>query len=125
MNPVIHLLVELQRRGIELRPDGDRIAFRPRRCMTADLRALLAEHKAELLEVLRSAPELGLPYQQPVPLSILELVARTEGACYACGCLIFWRPPTGKDLVCAVCHPPGRAPGELEWNRGGDAGGHR
>ena len=53
--PVSLLLVELARRGIELRADGDRLRYRPRSAMTPDL--------AEGLTATRVAPG---PIRDPI-----------------------------------------------------------
>ena len=115
------LLRKLHQLGIELRPKGDKIAFRPKEAMTPELFDHLQSHKAELLAMLRSDPHLGLPLALPVPLSLFALVARTSGACYLCGSVVFWRLKQGVELVCAVCHPPQELPGGVEWKRGKDA----
>ncbi len=47
------LLAELQGRGIELAVAGDRLRFRPVSAVGPALRAALAEHKPELLRLLR------------------------------------------------------------------------
>ncbi len=53
--PVSVLLVELARRGIELRAAGDRLRYRPRCAMTPDLAARLAAHRGDLLAILAAA----------------------------------------------------------------------
>lgn len=50
--PVAVLLVELARRGIELRAAGDRLRYRPRSAMTPDLAARLEAHRADVLAIL-------------------------------------------------------------------------
>ncbi len=47
--PVADLLVELARRGIELRAVGDRLRYRPRAAMTPDLADRLTAHRGDLL----------------------------------------------------------------------------
>jgi hypothetical protein len=52
------LLDELQRLGVDIHSDGDKLKYdAPKGAMTADLRAELAEHKGELLELLK--PKTG------------------------------------------------------------------
>ncbi len=114
------LLRQFHRLGIELRPQGDKIAFRPKEAMTPELLDRLQLHKADLLTMLRSDPHLGLPLALPLPLSLFELVARTKGACYLCGSVVFWRLKHGTELICAVCHPTQQSSGSVEWKRGKD-----
>jgi len=53
------LLQELQSRGVQLTPEGDRIRYRaPRGALTPELRARLSEHKGEVLSVLQGQGEL-------------------------------------------------------------------
>ena len=122
MSASVLLLRELQARGIELRPQGDRVAFRPKEKMTPELLEQLRVHRTQLLKMLRDDPRLGLPRVQKLSLSIFELAALTKGACYACANVIFWRLPAGKELICAVCHPPGPDVGGVAWRRRQDVG---
>lgn len=46
------LLREIENRGVELVPAGDRLRFRPKRNLTPELVEGLREHKAEILEAL-------------------------------------------------------------------------
>ena len=48
------LLVELQRRHVQLVADGERLRFRPRQAVTSELRDALVEHKRELLALLET-----------------------------------------------------------------------
>ena len=59
--PVAVLLIELARRGIELRAAGDRLRYRPRSAMTPDLADRLAAHKGDLLAILAAADSLADP----------------------------------------------------------------
>lgn len=54
------LLAELRRRGVELRPDGDRLRFRPVTAVPPDLRGRMAACKPELLDLLNPAHEWSL-----------------------------------------------------------------
>lgn len=55
--PVAVLLVELARRGIELRAVGDRLRYRPRSAMTPVLADRLTAHRGDLLAVLAAADD--------------------------------------------------------------------
>src|SRR5688572_22471252 len=114
------LLARLHRLGVELRPQGDKIAYRPKDALNSDLLGRLQAHKEELLEMLRADPSLGQPFSLPLPLSLFELVARTKGACYVCGSVLFWRLRDGRELICAICHPSSHPAGEIEWRRGSE-----
>ena len=50
---VADLLAELDALGIRLEADGDRLCFRPRDKVTADLAARMKAHKGELLAAVR------------------------------------------------------------------------
>ncbi len=65
--PVAVLLVELGRRGIELRAAGDRLRYRPRSAMTPDLSARLTAHRGELLAILTAADLAAGDTAAPVP----------------------------------------------------------
>ena len=49
------VLIEIARRGVQLRGDGGRLGYRPRSALTPDLAEQLKAHKAELLALLRAA----------------------------------------------------------------------
>src|SRR5262245_10898213 len=53
------VLAELTRRGVEIAVDGDRLRFRPQDAVTADLRAALIEHKADLIRLLGPDDEVA------------------------------------------------------------------
>ena len=55
--PVAVLLLELSRRGIELRAVGDRLRYRPRSAVTPDLADRLAALRGDLLAVLAAADD--------------------------------------------------------------------
>lgn len=60
------LLAELRRRGVVLEASGDRLRYRaPAGAMTAELRAALAAHKAELLMMLREASHAAAASRRP------------------------------------------------------------
>ena len=61
------LLLDLGRLGIRLEADGDRLRYSPRSALTPDLANRLKAHKAELLAMLRPAPEA--PSTAPVTAS--------------------------------------------------------
>ena len=48
------ILVELERRGVELIAAGDRLRFRPREAVSRELVEALARHKAEILAAVQS-----------------------------------------------------------------------
>lgn len=50
--PIADLLREVAARGIELRPHGEHLRFRPVAAMPADLRERLRAHKQEVLSLL-------------------------------------------------------------------------
>jgi hypothetical protein len=50
------LLIELNRRGIRLEADGDRLRYHPRSAVTPDLEARLKYQKPSLLAALRGEP---------------------------------------------------------------------
>lgn len=56
---VAELLAELDALGIQLEADGDRLRFRPREKITADLSARMKAHKGELLALLATRADLG------------------------------------------------------------------
>ena len=60
-NNATDLLAELNGLGVELAADGDRLRFRPRKKVTAELAARLKAHKAELLVLLQPSPPTGPP----------------------------------------------------------------
>jgi hypothetical protein len=67
------LLAALRARGVQLAADGDRLRWRPREAVTAEERAALAQHKAELLLMLAGyASELA-------ELAVWFLQARAAG----------------------------------------------
>lgn len=51
-------LAELDALGIQLEVDGERLRFRPREAVTANLARRMKAHKAELLALLRGRAEL-------------------------------------------------------------------
>jgi hypothetical protein len=51
------LLTDLGRLGIRLEADGERLLYYPRSALTPDLLARLKAHKADVLALLRPAPE--------------------------------------------------------------------
>jgi len=57
---VTELLADVTRRGIELVADGDRLRYRPRSAVTADLAERLKTHKAELLAILGHGGDPGV-----------------------------------------------------------------
>ena len=67
MSPAATLLADLEARGIEIQPDGDRLRFRPKAAMTADLAERVKACKTELLAMLGDtpSPEAVQPTKSP------------------------------------------------------------
>lgn len=59
--PVVALLADLDRQGLELRARDERLWYRPRSAMTPELAARVGAHKAELLVILQP----GAPPESP------------------------------------------------------------
>ena len=86
------LLARLTASGAVLQVKGDRLHVdAPKGLVTAQLKAEIASHKAEILELLAGQTTEAAPVQP----------------CYACKEVAWWqRPPEiGGGFVCAVCHP--------------------
>lgn len=90
------VLAELTRRGVEVAVVGDRIRFRPQSAVTPDLRAALAEHKADLIRILSPDDEVAwridamlpqVPRTGTIPLLLARPEAKTapSGMCVSCG----------------------------------------
>jgi hypothetical protein len=91
------VLAELNRRGVEIAVDGDRLRYRPQDAVTPELRAALAEHKVALLTLLADDTDVAWRVEamrrqiRPgPPLIIPFLVARRDfadapGVCMSCG----------------------------------------
>ena len=62
------LIAEFQALGVELKPAGDKIRFRPASVVPADLREKLRAHKAEVLAVLTSPG--SVEPARPVPSAL-------------------------------------------------------
>ena len=56
------LLVELERRNVQLVADGERLRFRPQHLVTPELREALVQHKHELLALLAQGQSEELEY---------------------------------------------------------------
>jgi len=104
------VLAELARRGVEVAVDGDRLRFRPQGAVTPDLRAALAEHKADLIRLLGDDEEVAwrveaMRPQVPRTGAIPVLLARPEakyaprGTCVSCGGPL----AAGRRSRCAPC----------------------
>ncbi len=90
------ILTELERRGVELALDGNRLRFRPREAVTPDLRAAMAEHKDDLVRLVAAEDHeinwrVDAMRQQATPRGLIPfLVARRNlpdalGRCLSCG----------------------------------------
>lgn len=75
------LLMDLGRLGIRLEADGERLRYRPQSALTPDLLYRLKAHKAELLAMLRPAPE-AVP---TLPVPTCEAPAKPTKAVCRCG----------------------------------------
>ena len=81
---VVELLAEVQRRGVTLVAEADRLRFTPRDRLPAELVGRLKEHKAEVIAALRIKDE-------PRP-------------CALCGSAISWLTTSGA-TICPGCNP--------------------
>jgi hypothetical protein len=94
---ILALLEQARRAGLELRVDGDAVIVRGPREQEGLVKAL-AEHKAELLRLLRQARATE-PAQttshQPVP----------DRPCPTCGGRRWWPRPTDGAWLCSRCRP--------------------
>ncbi|MDI6871231.1 MAG: hypothetical protein QME79_07720 [Bacillota bacterium] len=92
------LFRKLREAGCELRAEGERLKVRaPKGFLTPDLRALIEQHKPELLRLL--SPARGArPVSLPASLW-------WDGMCLACGAGQWWLSIYGA-LICATCHRP-------------------
>ena len=76
------LIRELRGRGVELTVEGDRVRYRPKNAVPAELQLILTRHKHQLLALLSSTdPEVAwradrMRSQVPVTGPIPFLVAR-------------------------------------------------
>lgn len=59
--PVSELMADLERAGIELQADGDRLRFRPQSAIPPDLAARLKANKAGILAMLKKADTPDIP----------------------------------------------------------------
>ncbi len=73
------LLTEVQRRGIQLRAEGASLHYRaPKGTLTADLRAQLKAHKAELLTALEKPTAERIAQDHGLTLADLKQSARLD-----------------------------------------------
>jgi hypothetical protein len=98
------LLLDLSRVGIRLEAHGERLRYFPRSALTPDLLDRLKAHKADLLAVLRPAPE-GVPN---LPAPTCEASKPAKAVC-RCGSTT-WRdvPIHGGQSVRRDCRRCGR-----------------
>jgi hypothetical protein len=99
------LLLDLGQLGIRLEADGDRLRYHPRSAVTLDLLDRLKAHKADLLAMLRPAPEAA----PALPVAISEAPAQPAKAVCRCGSTT-WRdvPIHGGQSVRRDCCGCGR-----------------
>ena len=96
------ILCELERRGVRLEAVGDRLRYRPKDAVPAEMVEVLRAHKAELLQALR---ELKVKAR----IRGKEEIAETASAdvCFHC--------KGAKVCSCALCAVP--AP-QMRWAEG-------
>jgi hypothetical protein len=75
------LLLDLDRLGIQLEADGERLRYFPRSALTPDLLARLKAHKADLLAMLRPSPDADAA----LPAPTREAPAKPTKAVCRCG----------------------------------------
>jgi ribosomal protein L40E len=113
------LLSDLRARGVRLEPQGDSLrVVAPKGILTADLRAVVAEHKAELLAALRepccpacarrAGPLLDVsdgceshhitPEQVARWWALAESMGAVVSVCHCCG-----GPSPNEALACRKC----------------------
>jgi hypothetical protein len=68
------LLEDLCQRGVTLVAEGNRLRYRPKEAVSPELKSLLAQHKAELLTLLKDNASESLPF--PTPVSALRHALR-------------------------------------------------
>lgn len=83
------ILEHLRSLGARVFLVGDKLRVEaPAGVLTDDLKAALAAHKADLVRLLRPAPDLPPP------------------ACDRCGGALFWQSVAYGPWTCLRCHPP-------------------
>ena len=89
------LIRELRGRGVELAVEGDRVRYRPKNAVPAELQPILTRYKSELLALLSSTdPEVAwradrmrsqVPVTGPIPFLVARPALVGEGQCLSCG----------------------------------------
>ena len=129
---MIDLLMDLDRRGVELVADGDRLRYRPLAAVTPALAERLRTHKIALLAVLRPVQatseaasaqpddhpnqvEGGRTHDHDRPNDSADQVIYIDppNPCPKCGSLMLWWNILG-DQRCMVCDPPTKARKAME-----------
>jgi hypothetical protein len=93
---VQELLTELERRGVQMLVDGERLRYRPKGAVSDGLRAAIAEHQHALVARLTEdgaevrwradAMRAQLPPTGPIPvLAARPITAWAPGGCSSCG----------------------------------------
>jgi TubC N-terminal docking domain len=121
---ITEILVELVRQGIQVAPHGAELRFKPLKAMSAELRARIAPHKTEILDLLTGRKSPDPPGQCPdkadrgsLPSALSVATAggpahrlvedhRPKNGCWNCAGRDFIRVSTGPNWICARCHPP-------------------
>ena len=84
------IIQELNRRGVELKVEGERLRFRPKHAVTPDLLATMREHKAEIVSTL-TAP------------AVRARVRGWEETVETAACEVCWHCKGEKSCRCALC----------------------
>ena len=110
--PVVELLADLARLGIEVVPHGPCLRYRPRSALTPELAERLKIHKVALLAFLRPAGAPGNG-DLDLPINSGEIVEECDvgDPCPTCRGLMFWWNCIG-DRRCMACDPPRTA---IRW----------
>jgi hypothetical protein len=92
--------------GLRLRVEGDRIRFAPVSRMTPALRSMLAEHKAEILDLLRRDPANQIsPLIKPRPATTPASVGKNDNRrspSHRATRTVYWRREQVLTLVATV-----------------------
>ena len=118
------LLDTLHGLGVEVRPAGDKVAYRPIDAVKPELLAEIRRHKTELLVLLRAGEESAAAADSVERARWVVSAPLSEPLtkeCFACRGLRWWRLRSpGCEWVCERCHPPGPPPDQIEWLGGTD-----
>lgn len=99
---VDELLTELNRRGIRLKADGDRLRFHPKSLVTADLLARMRACKGELLAALAEPGDSGVTDSRTLDHGVPDGWTRERWA-------------ARLEYMASICIVPARAAELREW----------